>query len=294
MPKFRNVFGADEPYNPYGRIRFGATRPQIYQEPESEYEEGPAIRAYMQHMAGLPNREAYQPNIGSKIAASLAGFSAGYRQGPQAGIEASEAITERPYRRALEDWGMREQGLRAQAELEDDREARRNAYRKIMMESGQWQGEQSVREHQADTSRMIAEQTAKRDAATDERTRKYYDALIRNMTNTRANELKRIKISEDNLAARNRAIDLYGDRTKAISGRPESATQLAAARRIATEEAMNEMPAEAFNDQGRLKPEFAGQLETLIQLKLSRRRPLIYDIELPSFGDENEFELLEN
>jgi hypothetical protein len=98
------------------------------------------------------------------------------------------------------------------------------------------------------------------------------------------------QLGMDNLAARNRQINFYGEAQNNKGNTPQNEM---AKRRLAESEAKAEAPNEWFNGSD-LKPEFSSDFEQLIQMKMRKTRG---DISLPSFANESstddEFELVQ-
>lgn len=82
--------------------------------------ETPALNRYRDYLDTMPARQDYAPSNWRRLASALGGVSAGWRQGPTAGIEASTAINELPFRNAVTDWSMKGKGLQEAANIEQD------------------------------------------------------------------------------------------------------------------------------------------------------------------------------
>lgn len=78
----------------------------------------PAMQRYTEHLANIPQRDNYKPNIWTKIAAALAGVSAGIRGGAGEGIKVGQATRMLPWQEAYDDWENQTQGLGAAATME--------------------------------------------------------------------------------------------------------------------------------------------------------------------------------
>lgn len=85
--------------------------------------EGPAASAYRQHLSTMPQYQ--QPTKMNRVGAALVGVSEGLRSGGAAGFQAAQEATQAPYRRALDEWGLKEQALSRDADFEDKMSGRR-------------------------------------------------------------------------------------------------------------------------------------------------------------------------
>ena len=91
------------------------------------------IDDYRSHMESAPRREDYDPGLLRKILGGVSGFSTGYFQGPLAGMQAAQQITNQPYNTAYGDWANKGQEIEKLRELYEAQEARgdRDRGRKI-------------------------------------------------------------------------------------------------------------------------------------------------------------------
>lgn len=94
----------------------------------------PAMRAFREHMSGVPDQSEYAPGIGRKIGAALVGFASGL-QNPAAGAQTTRAILDAPFTNAYRNWATQAQGLQAAAENEREQTQQQvsigNMYRQI-------------------------------------------------------------------------------------------------------------------------------------------------------------------
>lgn len=97
--------------------------------------EGAAAGAYREHMNAVP--EYQTPSRWSKVGAALVGGAEGYAHGAGAGWNAAQNVHQAPYRRAMEQWGVKEQALGRNAEIEDKSSNRRLQFMKETREVAQ-------------------------------------------------------------------------------------------------------------------------------------------------------------
>lgn len=217
--------------NPYRNIVFESEfEPEIEEQLKSPYRnmldnldmDTPALKAYQEHILGMPSRGDYKPSIWRRIAGAAIGGISG-ASNPIAGARLAEQIVNSPYERALEDWGNKATGLKTVADIEGRNEGRRgnliNAIldfessgmadktrnRKIDVDTERANKEISIKEFDSETRRKQVELTEKRDKAVDEREKKRINAQIENWKQTRANERTRIASQEKASLARTEA-----------------------------------------------------------------------------------------
>lgn len=86
--------------------------------------EGPAQSAYREHLGTIPQYQG--TSKWGKLGAALVGGAEGYTSGSAArGFQAAQEAAQTPYRRELENWGMKEQALGRQAGLEEKQSGQR-------------------------------------------------------------------------------------------------------------------------------------------------------------------------
>jgi len=90
--------------------------------------QGPAASAYKQHLETLPDYQ--KPSGWHRFGSALVGAAEGLTGGAAAGWTAGQAALTSPYRRAVEQWGLKEQALGRNAEIEDESSGRRLAFMK--------------------------------------------------------------------------------------------------------------------------------------------------------------------
>lgn len=88
--------------------------------------EGEAASAYREHMGAVPQYQT--PTKWGKFGAALVGGMEGLRSGAGAGFQAGQDVAAAPYKRAMEQWGVKEQALGRSAEMEDKASNRRLSY----------------------------------------------------------------------------------------------------------------------------------------------------------------------
>lgn len=100
--------------------------------PEMTY---PAQQAFGNYIQDQPMRQDYAPGRLRQILGAAGGFSAGWQQGPQAGINVATGIVETPYRQALEQWkiGLAPRQSAAQIEATTAGQLSNNAYRRARL-----------------------------------------------------------------------------------------------------------------------------------------------------------------
>lgn len=113
--------------------------------------EGPAQSAYREHLGSMPQYQA--PGKMGKFGAALVGAAEGFRSGGAAGWQAGQEATMAPYRRELDQWGMKEQALGRQAGLEEKSAGRRIDYMNTVrsmakdeQQARQWMADYDLRE----------------------------------------------------------------------------------------------------------------------------------------------------
>ena len=209
---FRNDYEQDDnfeatPYLSSRRIAPLASRlpGSKYQDPNAEkgaadyrseidklYGTGEAMEKFYSHVQNTPRPEDYGPGILGRITAGLAGASSGYFGGAGQGIGVAQKVLRRPYEQAVEQYELKGQGLKAAADIEQARDAKRVAYFKELREfdkdaydrlykEAQVENQRitaDARAAQAETSAKLADLTQRRDEATDDRERKKLSAEI--------------------------------------------------------------------------------------------------------------------
>ncbi len=90
--------------------------------------QGPAETAYNQHLEAMP--EYQSPGGWHKFGSALVGFAEGLQGGAASGFHAGQEALMSPYRRSLDEWGMKEQALGRRAEQEDKASGRRLSFMK--------------------------------------------------------------------------------------------------------------------------------------------------------------------
>lgn len=91
-------------------------------EPEPDYTlpQNESLKRYGEHMAAMPQRGDFKNSLFDKIAAGLTGAAEGMRGGAGEGSKAGREILDRQYVNALRDHGTQGQGLKSQAEIEQE------------------------------------------------------------------------------------------------------------------------------------------------------------------------------
>jgi hypothetical protein len=82
------------------------------------HQTGPAMSAYKQSLAAVPNAEDYKPNWLTRIAAGLSGLSAGVRN-PAAGVQTAMGLNRAGYENAVNDWTTKLKGQGEGARIEE-------------------------------------------------------------------------------------------------------------------------------------------------------------------------------
>ena len=85
--------------------------------------EGPAAGAYREHLNTMPQYTT--PSKWQKFGAALTGASEGLRAGGAAGWNAGQEAAQAPYKRELQQWGLKEKGLAQQMGIEEKMSGRR-------------------------------------------------------------------------------------------------------------------------------------------------------------------------
>lgn len=88
--------------------------------------EGPAAKTYREHLGSMPQYQT--PTKWGKFGAALVGAAEGLHRGGAAGWRAGQEAAQAPYRRELEQWGIKEQALGRDVEAEDKAANRKLAY----------------------------------------------------------------------------------------------------------------------------------------------------------------------
>ena len=115
------------------------------------------IDDYRSHVESAPNREDYSPGLLRKILGGVSGFSTGYFQGPVAGMQAAQQITNQPYNTAYQDWANKGQEVEKLRELYEAQEARENRNRGL-----------DIRQSSVDLGRTRADETARSNQAAEQ------------------------------------------------------------------------------------------------------------------------------
>jgi hypothetical protein len=132
----RNILAPDfspgAPTSTPRRLNFSfdqpAPRPQTPPSPYGSYEDelmglqnqmGPGLQAYKKYLTELPNRDDYKPNVMTRVAAGLTGFSQGLRD-PGQGVRVASDMLDSGYNDAVTDYRNKGVGLKEQAGLEQD------------------------------------------------------------------------------------------------------------------------------------------------------------------------------
>lgn len=90
-------------------------------------QEGPGVTAYRRALGEMPNPADYNPGKFTRVAAGLAGISAGLRDAGR-GVETAMRLNRAPYEAAMDEYGTRLGGLKEQAYIErEDAKARADA-----------------------------------------------------------------------------------------------------------------------------------------------------------------------
>jgi hypothetical protein len=138
--------------------------------------QGPAAQAYSEHLNAIPQYQ--KPGWGTRIGAALVGGAEGMRSGAASGWQAGQMAAQAPYRRSLEEWGMKEQALGRNAEIEDESTNRRLQYMKEV---------RSIAKDSAEARRWMDEYDLKvRDTEADNQFKR--DQLVNTERHNRAQE----------------------------------------------------------------------------------------------------------
>lgn len=197
------------------------------------YGTGEAMNRFQEHVKNVPQQGDYSPGVMGRIFAGIAGGSEGYLRGAGAGIKVARTMMDEPYHRAVEEYSLKGQGLKAAADIEQDRDAKRVGYLNQLRQfdkdayDAEIKGEQvknarvtvAAQALQASTASRLAELTSKRDVATDERARKTLD-----------NEIQKTKdaLASQQAASRDRQSQTkaFQERTEMMGKRPHGSTSV--------------------------------------------------------------------
>src|SRR6266516_266797 len=84
----------------------------------NQQDQSPLMSQYLQYLKDYPKPENYQPGKLDRLAASLSGIAAGWRN-PSEGVGIARNILERPYERAKELYQLRGRGVETGARVEE-------------------------------------------------------------------------------------------------------------------------------------------------------------------------------
>ena len=87
--------------------------------------QSPQLDAYSEYLKTMPQRG--NNTLMQKIIAALGGASAGYKGGAGAGMETAQQYLDLPYRKSMEEWMIKGQGMKDAATLENRNMAQENA-----------------------------------------------------------------------------------------------------------------------------------------------------------------------
>lgn len=227
-----------------------------YQNPEAEhgstdyrseidklYGTGEAMEKFYRHAQNVPQIQDYGPGIGGRITAALAGVSTGWQQGAGAGVGVAQKILRRPYETALEEYDLKGQGLKASADIEQARDAKRVAYLKELREFDKDEYDRLYKDAQAQNARITAEArttqaetaaklatlTEARDAAVDKREINRLNNEIQRTENTLTTQQEANKIRERGVQAvkeRTGAMERVGHERNANIGKRTGASKV--------------------------------------------------------------------
>jgi hypothetical protein len=210
---------------------------------------GPALTAYQEHIQNRPVEDSpdYKPSIWRRLASAAAAGAQGYQtHNVGSGIAVGEHVMRAPYERAVEEWGEKGKALGVSANLEreeqEDQLKSMATARALGLDYEKFRETRRVNDQknqlereQLNRQNRIADLTAARDAATDERSRRDYNARIYHerqleaqaaatLAATRARDAQTkvrdsntAKYQTDTTAVRREAIKATGDRRPPIS-----------------------------------------------------------------------------
>lgn len=81
----------------------------------------PGADALSSHLGTIPNREDYRLGTKDKILNAIVGGLTGFTSGAGKALDVTQENRDRPYREALESWGMKAKGLEGSADIESRR-----------------------------------------------------------------------------------------------------------------------------------------------------------------------------
>ena len=260
----------------------------------------PAMERYLEHASNVPLRENYSPSIWHRIVGSLAGAVSGGTKGPLAGIESAERVLEMPYRRAVEDYEFKGQGLEAGAKLEQTKQKQRLDYMKAVNDSENDRINGMIKDNDSRTRAKRAEIDAQRyewknriDQAKNEIQATEARNQMTRWEAQSANELAGLENERKELSIRQQEANTNALRGTAyqqsVTGLNQSrATRLPytqpalqAGREVIISELQNERP-DLFDDSGMPEDDASSNMiEQEIQARLRRRIPGYGNIALP-------------
>lgn len=126
---------------------------QLSDEYDSQFEDGPALSSYREHIQSMPEYQDYQPSIGRRLISGLVGAGLGARS-PQQGIKFAEDFNQQPYHEAASEWNMRTAPLREGAQLEELGQRTKRKYiddaRETALKQQHYQNQDEGRENEFD------------------------------------------------------------------------------------------------------------------------------------------------
>ena len=154
MRRRRLLSGSQEPIVPgqMNPLQMNPGTPPIMETPPTTPTDD-----YRSYLESAPRREDYSPGLLRKILGGVSGFSTGYFQGPAAGIQAAQQITNQPYNTAYGDWAARGQEVDKLRELYEAKEARGARDRGL-----------DIRQSSVDLGRTRADETARSNQAAEQ------------------------------------------------------------------------------------------------------------------------------
>jgi hypothetical protein len=273
-----------------------------------EYEQGPAMTDYLQHIQNVPDSSTgdYNPSIWRRMLAGLAGGAAGGSGGALQGIKAAQSINEMPYRRAVEDYERKGSALESAARIEDATQKTRQAYQKQIADQEDKDEDRKVKWANSEISRLRAEQATKRITidqeirqATNQITRDRLEAQKKKWDDDSENEIARLEILKTNAGSSRISANASAQNATTNAGRgaaytnymnrlgqpkPMSPASQGITRRIAEEELKNEHPEWLDPKTGAVKDTRAFEVE--LQRRLRMR--------IPAFTSDRELEPEDN
>lgn len=225
------------PMNPFilssfARKLMGQPESDPYAIDQSLYQPGPGFNRYKEFIGNVPQRDQYQLGKGKNILAMLAGALTGFTSGPGAGIATTEALRNRPYNQAMQDYKIQAEGLGDVAALEERTQETKRKYRNDTLDAlSKQEANQTARDRtegylselDANSKARVSDLEIKRDSAKSQNERRRIQNQI-DQENSRSNRI-RARASEKNATTNAERTRTYKEKVENEIHNPKIAGQ---------------------------------------------------------------------